>query len=219
MDMVCNPPERKQFGSLLLVDGHTLVAEGIAKLLESRFSRIWIASTAARFQELVSQVRPTLVIADLYLPGASCIALMDGMLQQEGAPAFIFLPAEAGPDTVTHAIAAGAKGFLHRRCSSQELFRAIDCIMDGCTYVAASFLASQAEAEAAAPKRRQGMLTAKQLQVLEHVALGMRAQDVAQKLHLSTRTVESHKRAIMRQLNVGNSLEMVRVAREDGILT
>jgi len=63
------------------------------------------------------------------------------------------------------------------------------------------------------------MLTAKQLQVLEHVALGMRAQDVAQKLHLSTRTVESHKRAIMRQLNVGNSLEMVRVAREDGILT
>jgi len=85
VDMVCNPPERKQFGSLLLVDGHTLVAEGIAKLLESRFSRIWIASTAARFQELVSQVRPTLVIADLYLPGASCIALMEGTLQQEGA--------------------------------------------------------------------------------------------------------------------------------------
>ncbi|RLK56422.1 LuxR family two component transcriptional regulator [Stenotrophomonas rhizophila] len=219
MDLASKPPESKQFGSLVLADGHTLVAEGMAKLLESRFSRIWIASTAARFQELVSQVRPTLVITDLYLPGASCIALMDRMLKQEGAPAFIFLPAEAGPDTVTQAMTAGAKGFLHRRCSSKELYRAIDCVMSGCTYVAASFLASQAEAKAAAPKRRQAMLTAKQLQVLEHVALGMRAQDVAQKLHLSTRTVESHKRAIMRQLDVGNSLEMVRVAREEGILT
>lgn len=214
MDMVWTPPEGKQFGNLVLADEHTLVAEGIAKLLEDSFSRVSIASTADRFREVVRNVRPSLVITDLYLPGSGCIELMEGILQEQRAPAFMFLPAEADPDTVARAMAAGAKGFLHRRCGSQELFRAIDCVMGGCTYVAASLLVSPA----GAPKRRKAILTTKQLQVLEHVALGMRAQEVAQRLHLSTRTVESHKRAIMRQLDVRSSLEMVRVARDEGIL-
>jgi DNA-binding NarL/FixJ family response regulator len=142
VDMVWTPPERKQFGNLVLADEHTLVAEGIAKLLEDSFSRVSIASTADRFREVVRNVRPSLVITDLYLPGSGCIELMEGILQEQRAPAFMFLPAEADPDTVARAMAAGAKGFLHRRCGSQELFRAIDCVMGGCTYVAASLLAN-----------------------------------------------------------------------------
>lgn len=199
---------------LLIADEHALFAEGIAKLLEKRFFETSIVSTYADFLEAMTASPPHLVIADFYLSGMSCIDAIEQGRQRPNAPPFLLIPPDAEQDTVRRAMAAGARGIIHRRCTARELRRAVDCILDGCTYVAASLMFSQV----AGDRKLQPILTVKQRQILEHVALGMRARDIAERLNLSVRTVESHKFAIMRQLGVRSSIDMVRLAVAAGVL-
>jgi DNA-binding NarL/FixJ family response regulator len=206
--------ERGSRRSLVVADTYTLVAECAAKVLESRFDSISIASTGEQLRHSILSSPPSLVLCDSYLPGTSCIQMMSQMHEEGGAPPFLFFPAEADPHTVSEAMAGGARGFIDKRCSVGELTRAVDCVLEGNTYVSARLVLTDPE-----PLRRSQLrLTTKQLQILGYVARGMRAQEIADFLHLSTRTVESHKRAIMRQLHVRSSIEMVRAARMEGLV-
>jgi len=198
---------------LVVVDSYSIVAEGIASLVGEHFEQVSVATTAQSLRVSLSLGAEALVLADLYVAGTSCVSLMREMLKKGTNAAFVFLPAEATAAVAAQAMEAGAKAFLHRRCPVQELERAIAAVQTGCTYVAASLIATREDLA-----RQRPSLTTKQQLVLKLVAGGRSAPDIAEALHLSLRTVESHKRAIMRQLGVHSVAAMLDVAKNEGLL-
>ncbi len=197
---------------LIVADSYSIVAEGIASLVGSHFEQVSVATTAQSLRTDLSQ-GDALVLTDLYVAGTSCVSLMQELQARAMGTAFVFLPAEATVAVAAQATDAGAKAFLHRRCPLKELERAIAAVQTGCTYLAASLVATREDLA-----RQRPSLTTKQQLVLKLVAGGRSASDIAETLHLSLRTVESHKRAIMRQLGVQSIAAMLDLAKNEGLL-
>lgn len=207
-------PTRPSRIRVVVAEEYALVAEAIANLLRDSSTSVLIASSGEELAEAIRSMQPDLVLSDVSLASVDCVEAMRDLAELGYKPPFLFFPSNADAATVTRAMRYGAKGFIHRRCSGAELRRAISCILDGNTYIAASLLAAQLESLV----KPLIALSARHAQILKLVATGMRAQEIANALQLSPRTIESHKRLMMRKFGVRSSLEMVRVARSEGLI-
>ncbi|MFF2048617.1 response regulator [Stenotrophomonas bentonitica] len=201
--------------SVVLADDHILVAQGIERLLMNSFESIVLVADGERLIETVERDPPDVVVADISMPGMSGIDAMKVMMEQGCNVPFVFLTMHDEPSLAADAIRAGARGFVLKSAAGEELICAITAVLDGNTYVSSS-IAAQAIVHGATP---QYTPTDKQLRVLEFLALGLRAKQIAHELGLSVRTVESHKYAMMQELGVHGTVELVRKAEALGVIS
>jgi DNA-binding NarL/FixJ family response regulator len=126
----------------------------------------------------------------------------------------VFLTMHDESNMAAQALRAGARGYVLKSAAGEELVRALDGVMDGRTYVTPT-LAADAIVSTGRPRY---LLTEKQLRILEYVARGLRSKQIAYELGVSVRTIESHKYAIMQELGVHGTLELVRKAELEGLI-
>lgn len=204
-----------QYQSVVLADDHLLVAQGIGRLLMSSFQSIVLVPDGETLIETVKRDPPDVVVADISMPGISGIDAMRLMMGQGCMVPFVFLTMHDEPSLAAEAIRAGARGFVLKSAAGEELVRALTAVLNGMTYVSGS-VAARAIIRSAEP---QYSPTDKKLRVLELLALGWRAKQIAYALGLSTRTIESHKYAMMQELGVHGTLELVRKAEALGVIS
>ena len=194
---------------ILLVDDHPLVRDGLRARLEAA-PRLRVVGEAGSSQEAIEQAgacRPDLVLMDINMKGGSGIDATARLLRHYPGIAVLILSMHDKPEYVTQAIQAGARGYVLKDAPGKDIVLAIDTVMGGGIYYSAA-LARQLASPAAAGD----ILTAREQEVLQHIAGGESNKQIARALDLSVRTVETHRLNIKRKLGIEGQAELIRFA-------
>jgi DNA-binding NarL/FixJ family response regulator len=201
----------------LIADDHRLVADALNELLAEHCEMVGTVLDGTSLLTVALERNPDLIIADLSMPGLSGVEAI-GQLRHAGVAAKIIIVTMYGdPRVARQAIAAGASAFVAKQGAGEELLTAIRIVLKGGTYISphiAERMAGMANSE-----RPLGTLTPRQREVLQFIAKGYSAREIAAALKLSPRTVETHKYEIMRALGFKKTADLVRYATSVGLST
>lgn len=211
-DLVFADEPRSQ--RLLVADDHMVVAQGIERLLLECFESVEVVLSGEQLLDAVRVGTPDVVITDITMSGMSGIDAMRTLRAEGCETPFIFLTMHGESCMAAEAVRAGAQGYVLKASAGEELVYAIREVLKGNTYVTPALAVSAI----ISASRSHYTLTEKQLRVLEYVARGMRSKQIAFELDVSVRTIESHKYAIMQELGVHGTVELVRKAELEGLL-
>jgi DNA-binding NarL/FixJ family response regulator len=199
---------------VLLADDHTIVAQGIASLLAADFDLVATVGDGAALVEAARRLRPEVVVTDMSMPLLSVLEALRRLQDGGVAPKFVFLTMHADPKLAAEAVRAGAAGYLLKQSAGDELTAAIREVLQGRVYLTPR-IAKEVLAVLAAPAAEVGSrITSRQWDVLRLIADGRTLKQIAAALHLSPRTVETHKYDMMRTLGVDTSAALIRYALE-----
>jgi DNA-binding NarL/FixJ family response regulator len=198
------------------------LAEGLRGLLEPEFEIVDVVANGRELVAAAKKHRPDVIIADITVPSLNGIDAA-AQLRSAGVPAkVVFLTMHRDVAYAHRAMEAGAAGFVLKHSVSSELVTAVRQSLQGQTYVtpmiAEELLQSYRES-ASGPRNPAQRLTARQREVLQLVAEGRSAKDVAAVLGISTRTAEAHKARILGALGLRTTAELVRYAIRNGIMS
>jgi DNA-binding NarL/FixJ family response regulator len=207
---------------VLLADDHRMMAEGLRGLLEPEFE---IAGVVADGRDLVAaakRLRPDVIVADITMPSLNGLEAAVQLRQAGVGARVVFLTMHRDVAYARRALEAGASGFVLKHSAPAELATAIRDALDGRTYVtpliAGELLRSYRDDGPAGrdPGRR---LTPRQREVLQLVAEGRSAKEIAALLHISVRTAECHRARICDVLGLRTTAELVQYAIRNGFIT
>lgn len=206
---------------VLVADDHTILAEGLKGLMEKDYDLIGIVADGRALVEAANRLKPDIVVTDISMPLLNGLDAMR-QLKKEGTDArFIFLTMHANPQYATEAFRAGANGYLLKQSAADEFLTAMREVLKGRTYITPLIARDLLDDLTKPPDTTQDFepqLTFRQREVLQLVAEGRTAREIADILHISTRTVESHKYDAMHQLGVKTTAELVQYAVKLGLV-
>ncbi len=208
---------------LILADDHGVLRAGLRALLNSQpdLEVVGEAETADGAVELARRLHPDLALVDVRMPGGGLTALRQMKLEQPRL-AVIILSQYDDPAYLREALAAGASGYVLKRAAGQELIQAIQAASRGEVYLDPALARVLVEESwgprQPAPPSAEQALSERETQVLRLVALGHTAQQIAEQLYLSIRTVETYKLRGMEKLGLRGRAALVRYAVEHGLL-
>ena len=199
--------------SIVIADDHAVVRSGLRMLLDAEpgFSVVAEAGTIAEARAAVGEHSPSVLILDLHMPGDTSLSAMPGLRRAAPATAIVVLTMQEDPAFAREAMAAGARGYVLKEAADTELVAAIRTVAGGGTYLQPDVGARLA---AGTPGGDAGSLTRRETEVLRLVALGHTNAEIADSLHLSIRTVETHRANIQAKLKVSRRADLVRCALE-----
>jgi DNA-binding NarL/FixJ family response regulator len=202
---------------VLVVDDHPLVRAGISLLLghQDDMEAVGEAGTAAEAIELAGRMAPDIVLLDVTLPGGSGLECLPQLLAAAPQARVLMLSMHEDPNYVRAALGAGASGYVLKDAAYEELVDAIRSVAAGHAYVAPSLGAKLA---VQATHQEDDELSDREREVLALLAGGYTNQEIASRLFVSVRTVESHRAHILVKLRLSTRAELVNYALETGLL-
>ncbi|PKO64614.1 MAG: DNA-binding response regulator [Betaproteobacteria bacterium HGW-Betaproteobacteria-16] len=202
---------------LLLVDDHTVVREGLKRLLDPQGSQWSITEAGTGFQALEFLKREpfNLVIADLSLPGMNGLELVRRIKSGFPDVAVLVLTMHSEEQYALRAFQAGASGFVTKDTASEELVAAVRKVVAGGVFVTAA-LAERVvqQLNGRRPPSDLSVLSNRELEIMQRIVAGERLTDIAQALHLSIKTVSSHKAHILEKLQLDSTASLIRFGLE-----
>jgi DNA-binding NarL/FixJ family response regulator len=207
--------------SVVLVEDHKIVRDGIKALIldEGSIEIIGEASSGLDCENLLKHLHPDVVLMDINLPDTTGIALTKKLMVEKPDLSIIMLSMHMGSEFITNSIEAGAKGYLPKTTSQEELVAAIKSVASGKEYyndeVSEILLKNYISKTKNASKERVEQaiqLTKRELEILVLFARGFSNKEIAAELFISVRTVESHKNNIMQKLEIKSTVELVKYA-------
>lgn len=207
---------------ILVVDDHAIVREGLVRILEGTGRGFQVAEASSGFQalELLRRQPAELAIVDLSMPGMSGIELIRRIRSEFAATAVLVLSMHAEEQYAMRAFKAGAAGYVTKDRAGAELIDAVNKVARGGAYVTSSLaerVVQQLAGSAAVPGHDH--LSDRELEVLRRIVAGERLSDIADSLHLSIKTVSTHKRRIQDKLGLPSTAALVRYGMEQGLVT
>ncbi|MBP0620636.1 response regulator [Cupriavidus consociatus] len=205
---------------ILLADDHTIIRDGLKKIL-STVPDMQVVAEAADGNELLALLRaglPDVLLLDMSMPGRSGIVLIQQLQASYPALPVLVLSMYRESQYAVQAIRAGAAGYLTKNVESDQLIGAIRKVARGGTAVSpaiADKLIGQARQLAVLPHAR---LTARELQVFQMLAEGQGINEIALTLSLSGKTVSTHKANILAKLELSSTAGLVHYAIRHGLL-
>ena len=203
--------------NLIIADDHSVIRQALCEMLESKgkYNIIAQANDGRQLLELLQTHQPDLVIVDVSMPKLDGVeAIKEMALQMGDAPPVLVLSANDKEKYVRAALKAGAKGYLPKNADVEELQFAIDSILEGKTYLSPSITAPlmSGGSESAALDSPLTILTKREIEILKHLANGSPNREIGKLLHISTRTVDTHRSNILKKLKAKTNAELVKIA-------
>ncbi|MDQ7826237.1 MAG: response regulator transcription factor [Candidatus Eremiobacteraeota bacterium] len=213
---------------ILIVDDHTLVREGFAKMLEleSSFNVVGQASSARDALEKTKSLRPEIVLMDIKLPGINGIEATKMIKKEHPDVEVIILSMYDEEEYVMESVKAGATGYVLKDISQDELFSAIKVVHSGGSLIQPGLarkvlkeFAHMAK-EVPAPGKTSPIkeLSDREIEVLQCVSEGKSNKEIAEQLTISEKTVKAHLRTIFRKLDVNDRAQAVAEAMRKGLV-
>lgn len=207
---------------ILVVDDHAILREGLARILQAG-GRPWTVVQAANGPEALEAFRQQpadLAIIDITMPGMNGLDLIRRLRAQARHLGILVLSMHAEEQYAVRALRSGANGYLTKERAGAELIEAVRKVAAGGLYVTASLaervvLGLQGRAGTAAHEQ----LSDRELDVLRRLVDGRRVSDIAGDLHLSVKTVSTHKRRIQDKLGLDSTAALVRYGVEHGLVS
>ncbi|HPR33712.1 MAG TPA: response regulator transcription factor [Prolixibacteraceae bacterium] len=209
---------------VIVVDDHQIIRDGIeAMLLTCR--NIELIGAASGFDELcnlLDQRVPDVLILDLALPGKTGLEIIQELRPKQGTMKILILSANADENNVIRSIQAGAKGFLPKDTSKEELILAIERIVEGEEYFGnqLSKIIYKSYAQYVQMHRNaEPGLSERETDVIKLLSEGLSSKEIGNQLHISSRTVETHKAHILEKLELKNTADLIKYAIKQGIIS
>jgi len=199
---------------VLSVDDHPLLREGIVALVNAQSDMVVVAQ-AGNGREAVEQYRahkPDVTLMDLRLPDMSGVDALAAIRNEFPEARIVMLTTFEGDVEIQRALAAGARGYLIKSMPPGELVEAIRQVHAGRKRIPSEVAAQLAE------HAGEEALTAREIEVLRHIAEGNRNKDIADRLFISEETVKVHVKHVMDKLGAGDRTEAVAIAIRRGII-
>lgn len=203
---------------VLIVDDHALIRRGLQELLndEPSVAACWEASTFTEALDLAAKHLPDLVLADITLKGAaSGLELVRRLRELQPAPKVLVISMHDEAIYAQRALAAGAQGYIMKRRPDEEIVRAVRQVATGEVYVSDDIKERLLEPtfwDVEEEASLIGRLSDRELEVFRLLGQGYAPRHIAEQLHLSVKTIESHRRHLKQKLGVENSTELTRYA-------
>ncbi|HUV37023.1 MAG TPA: response regulator transcription factor [Patescibacteria group bacterium] len=208
---------------VLLADDHRIFLEGLRSLLEPDFEIVGTVEDGRALIEAAGTLHPELIVADISMPLLNGIEATRQIKQIDPHIKVILLTMHPDVTYAARGFESGASGYVLKHSAPDELVTAIREAMKGKTYVtpriAGELLQFYKQEGAAVQKLTARKLTPRQREVLQLLAEGHSAKEVASILGISTRTVEFHKYRMMEELNLKSSAELIQYAIKHGIIS
>ena len=210
----------RQGRHLLLVDDHTTVRKGLKHILADGDAGWTVAEASSGFGaiEALRHAHFDLAIVDLSMPGMNGLELIARVRAEFAQLPLLVLTMHAEDAYALRAFKAGANGYLTKDSATDELIQAVRKVADGGVYVSAA-LAERVVMQLNRPADEppHACLTAREFDVLQRLVAGHRAVDIARALHLSHKTISTHKTRIMAKLNLDGTAALIRYGLTHGL--
>jgi DNA-binding NarL/FixJ family response regulator len=206
---------------VLLADDHRMVAEGLKSLLTPEFDLLDVVEDGRALIAVAKKLRPDVIIADITMPHLNGIDALVHLKRENPRVRVVFLTMHADVAYARRALEAGALGFVLKHSAPAELITAIRAALNGQTYVTPALAGEVFQSIRNEPKQATdpvARLTPRQREILQLLAEGRSAKEIAETLAISARTVEFHKYQMMEALGLRHSAELIHFAIKHGIV-
>ncbi len=205
--------------TIVLADDHQVVRAGLRLLLEAEegFRVIAEAGDVPTTERRVTAYHPRVLILDLNMPGGSSLPAIPRLRASAPDTQIVVLTMQNEPAFAREALRAGALGYVLKEAADDELVQAVRLAAEGRTYLNPE-LGARLAAEPPIPSGPPDDLSAREIEVLRLIALGHTNGEIASRLYLSVRTVESHRAHLQQKTRRTTRADLVAYAREHGLL-
>jgi two-component system response regulator NreC len=204
--------------TIVIADDHQVVRAGLRLLLESEsgFQVVAEAGDVATTERRVAAYHPRVLILDLNMPGEASLPAIPRLRGSSPITNIVVLTMQNDPAFAREALRAGATGYVLKEAADSELVQAVRMAADGRTYLNPE-LGARLAAEPATPDGPPDDLSVRELEVLRLIALGHTNSEIASRLYLSVRTVESHRAHIQQKTRRTSRADLVAYARDHNL--
>jgi DNA-binding NarL/FixJ family response regulator len=202
--------------TVLLVDDHALVRKGFRRMLEDdpTITVVGEANDGNDAVKLALQLKPSVTVMDCALPGISGIEASRQIRAKWADAAILMLSMHSEDTLIRQALEAGARGYILKNAMDLDLLKAVKGVAEGKTVLDPQLV----KPEALKGERASG-LTARELEILQHIVSGKSNKEIASDLGLSANTVAVHRANIMDALGIHKTAELVVYAIRNGLVT
>jgi DNA-binding NarL/FixJ family response regulator len=200
--------------TVLLADDHAAFTDGIVRILKDHFDIVGAVRDGRALLDAAGRLHPDVIVADISMPTLSGLEALRQLKANGAETRVIFLTMHADARLAAEAFRLGARGFVLKHSSGDEVVQAVQAVLEGHRYMS-SALTDEVLALMAEPAGTRGdELTSRQKEVLRLIVNGLRMKEIAATLNLSPRTVETIKYEMMRRLDIHSTTGLVRYALE-----
>jgi len=204
---------------ILLADDHTLVLEGFRRILEGHYELVGTVGDGRALLEAAKTMQPDIVILDISMPLLNGIDAAAQLKKICPKAKIIIVTMHANTEYVRSAFEAGASAYVLKRSAVDELEQAIRAVLEGHSYITPLITKELVDVFLATGSEKSGGLTPRQREVLQHLAEGRTAKEIANLMNITPRTVEFHKGQIMDHLNLRTTADLIKYALTHGIVS
>jgi DNA-binding NarL/FixJ family response regulator len=208
------PPVRIR---VFLVDDHHLFLAGVRSELTPDVEFVGEAQDVATAVRAIPEAAPDVVLVDVHLPDGTAADVIDAVAKRSPETRFLALSVSDAAEDVIATIRAGARGYVTKTITPEALADAIRRVHDGDAVFSprlAGFVLDAFAGDAPPIDPEVDQLTAREREVLRHIARGYTYREAARELHISVKTVETHVSAVLRKLQLTNRHELTRWATD-----
>jgi DNA-binding NarL/FixJ family response regulator len=204
---------------VLLVDDHAVVREGYRRLLE-RDDSLVVAGEAASAAEAIrcdAELQPDVIVLDIALPGISGIETLRRILARRPDARVLMFSMYQDGIYATHAINAGARGYLSKASAPDLLVEAVRSVAGGKRYLSPDV--ERAMTQQSSGNRLTHPLSTRELEVLRMLTQGYGVEEIGKRLGLSPKTAANHQSSIKQKLGANSALQLILIAQQFGLIS
>lgn len=207
--------------SVALVDDHNIVRQGFVELLghEDDISVAYQCDSIKEQMTWLEHNRADVLVVDLSFQNGSGFELLDNILNKDGMPTPVVLSMHDKDPHVTRAIEKGAKGYVSKCSSPEELVTAIRAVHAGQNYLCGAVISNLKFRMSDKQLVEIETLTEREREIFDCLAIGMEIKHIARKLNIASKTVHVHRSHLMKKLDVNTSFDITKMALKCGLLT
>jgi len=208
---------------ILLADDHKITRDGLRALLESQknMSVIGEAENGRKAVRLAGELKPDVIVMDINMPELNGIEATRQIRSELPEAKIIALSMYSDKRYVVGMLKAGVSGYLLKNCAFDELVSAISAVVNNQNYmspkIADTVMKDYANILESSDTSPASQLTIREREVLQLIAEGLKTKDIATRIHVSIKTVETHRQQIMRKLNTNSVAELTKIALKEGL--
>jgi DNA-binding NarL/FixJ family response regulator len=210
---------------ILIADDHSMVRDGVKNLINQNKDLVVIgeASSGTQTLELFESLNPDLLIMDISMPDMNGMEVSKNILARNPNANIVILSMYDDEDYISRCLEYGVKGYVIKNESGSELDYAIRSVLSGKNYFsrqAQDVIFKKYSQNVTRKKQREDQikLTKREVEIIKLIAEGLTSQEMANKLFISPRTVETHRANLMKKIGVKNAIELVKKAEQLDLL-
>lgn len=209
--------------SILIADDHRLFRHGLRTLLDKQSDMKVVGETTdgAETVSAALELKPDIVLMDISMPDLNGIEATRRLVAQDAGAGIIMLSMHSDRRFVTESLKAGAMGYLLKDCAFDEVLAAVRSVREGAIYlsrcVRGTVIRDYVAMTRSAPDSVFAVLSAREREVLQLLAEGKSTKEIAGKLNVSVKTVETHRKQIMDKLDIHSVAELTKYAVREGL--